>query len=36
MGSDGKVTKALLVDLDGTLYRSSQLFADVRVNINGE
>ena len=36
MGSDAKATKVLLVDLDGTLYRSQQLFEDVRVNINGE
>ena len=31
-----KTTKHLLVDLDGTLYRSAKLFDDVRKNINGE
>ena len=29
-------TRVLLVDLDGTLYRSSKLFQDVRDRINGE
>jgi FMN phosphatase YigB (HAD superfamily) len=33
MGSEGKVIKHLLVDLDGTLYRSAKLFSDVRDNI---
>lgn len=36
MGSVPKTTKHLLVDLDGTLYRSAKLFDDVRKNINGE
>jgi len=34
MGSVPKTTKHLLVDLDGTLYRSAKLFDDVRKNIN--
>lgn len=36
MGSEGKVIKHLLVDLDGTLYRSAKLFSDVRDNIEGK
>ena len=37
MGSEAKKeVKHLLVDLDGTLYRSAQLFADVRANIEGK
>ena len=36
MGSEPKVIKHLLVDLDGTLYRSAKLFDDVRENIEGE
>ena len=37
MGSTPQVKpRALLVDLDGTLYRSAKLFDDVRERINGE